>query len=95
MEFIILIGLVIVGLLVWYNWNQKSMKSAEPKKEETEAPYKVESAPAVVVENTVVTTVVEEPKVEAAPAAPVKKTATKPAAKKTAAKKTAAKKKSA
>ena len=86
MEVIIFIGLVAVGLVIFYNWNKKDVPADVVKTEQddsakesiTVVPLVTDVPPAVlVVTNT---------------SAPAEEPAKKPAAKKPAAKKTAAKK---
>lgn len=92
MEVIIFIGLVAVGLVIFYQWNKQDVPAdvvkteQEPVKEQ--APYKVET-PVPPEVATVIDMVAPAPVAEPAKAKPARKTA----AKKTAAKKTAAAKK--
>lgn len=101
MEFIIFIGLVVVGLVIFYHWNKKDVPADVVKTEQAEAPkaeevpYKVE-APVPPEVATLLNQVAAAPAVVAEPvkAEPAKaKPARKTAAKKTAAKKTAGAKK--
>lgn len=97
MEVIIFIGLVAVGLVIFYQWNKQDVPAdvvkteQEPAKEQ--APYKVETPAAAqdIVPQPVVA-IADGVGAVTAPA-PKKAAAKKTAAKKTAAKKTAAAKK--
>lgn len=94
MEVIIFIGLVAIGLVVFYSWSKKDVPADVVKTEQDEpakeAPYKVETpVPAADVAPQPVVVAEGAGVVEAKPAKPARK----PAAKKTAAKKTAGAKK--
>ena len=90
MEVIIFIGLVAIGLVVFYSWSKKDVPADVVKTDQDEAPYKVDT-PVVAAADVAPQPVAVEGAgaVEAKPA----RTARKPAAKKTAAKKTAGAKK--